>query len=542
MCEDLDRKDGKGNVFRLAKQLVNKNKDVVGASCVKDNDGKIGVEEDKMMEVWRAHYDKISNEEFAWDRNGLTNVSPVCGPSERITTVEVGTKQGKSAGPTGVVAEMLKAAGETGTLWMTDVCNAVVKDGEVPEDRSKSWMVNVYEGKGDALTCGSYRGIKLLEHTMKVLERVIEGRVRKIVKIGSMQFGFMAGRSTTDAIFIVRQLQEKYLAKKDLWMAFVDLEKAFDRVPREVVWRALRYLGVDEWIVSVIKAMYEDALTKVRMNGRESRAFNVKVRVHQGSVLSPLLFIIMLENSGTVYPMELLYADDLVLIAETQELLLEKVRKWKKEMKMKGLRVNAGRTKVMWCQVSKGQVKDSGIYPCGVCRKGVGSNLILCVKCLRWIHKGCSGISGKSKSNAEFQCRRCLEGNHVQSVLLKEVVIEPNVKLECVSKFCYLGDTLGAGGGVEEAARARVRCAWAKFKELSPILTAWGASYHIKGKIYRACVQSVLTYATETWAMKAENLHSLERTERMMVRWMCGVSLKDRKRSVDLYSLLGYRV
>ena len=119
-----------------------------------------------------------------------------------------------------------------------------------------------------------------------------------------------------------------------------------------------------------------------------------------------------------------------------------------------------------------------------------------------------------------------------------KVVIGPNVKLECVTRFCYLGDILGAGGGVEEAARARVRCAWAKFKELSPILTALGASYRIKGKIYRACVQSVLTYGTETWAMKDANLQSLERTERMIVRWMCGVSLKDRKWSVDLYSLL----
>ena len=69
--------------------------------------------------------------------------------------------------------------------------------------------------------------LKLLEHAIKVLERVIEGRVRKIVKIDDMQFGFMAaGRSTTDAIFIVRQLPEKYLARnKELWMAFVDLEK-----------------------------------------------------------------------------------------------------------------------------------------------------------------------------------------------------------------------------------------------------------------------------------------------------------------------------
>ena len=92
-------------------------------SRVKDEDGKIVVEEDKLMEVWRAHYDKISNEEFPWDRISLTNVSPVCGGSEKISALEMGVaigkmRQGKSVGPTGVVAEMLKAAGETGTLWM----------------------------------------------------------------------------------------------------------------------------------------------------------------------------------------------------------------------------------------------------------------------------------------------------------------------------------------------------------------------------------------------------------------------------------------
>ena len=95
---------------------------------------------------------------------------------------------------------------------------------------------------------------------------------------------------------------------------------------------------------------------------------------------------------------------------------------------------------------------------------------------------------------------------------------------------------------MEEAARARLRCAWAKFKELSPVLTARGASYRIKGRIYKACVQSALTYGTETWGKKKANLQSMENLqslERMMVRWMCGVSLRDRKRSVDLYSLLG---
>ena len=75
--------------------------------------------------------------------------------------------------------------------------------------------------------------------------------------------------------------------------------------------------------------------------------------------------------------------------------------------------------------------------------------------------------------------------------------------------------------------------------ESTTTFTYGGASYRIKGRIYSACVQSVLIYGTETWAMKADDLRSLERTERMMVRWMCGVSLKDRKRSVDLCNLLG---
>ena len=81
--------------------------------------------------------------------------------------------------------------------------------------------------------------------------------------------------------------------------------------------------------------------------------------------------------------MELLYADDLVLMAESKELLMEKLRKWKKGMEAKGLRVNADKTKFMQCKVSRFQSEDSGKHPCGVCRKVVASNSILCVECLR---------------------------------------------------------------------------------------------------------------------------------------------------------------
>jgi len=91
-------------------------------------------------------------------------------------------------------------------------------------------------------------------------------------------------------------MQEKYGCKrKKLYFAFVDLEKAFDRVPREVTRRALRKAGVDEWLVKAVMAMYEGAQTVVRTTEGDNKAFNVKVGLHQGSVLSPLLFLIVME-------------------------------------------------------------------------------------------------------------------------------------------------------------------------------------------------------------------------------------------------------
>lgn len=125
---------------------------------------------------------------------------------------------------------------------------------------------------------------------------------------------------------------------------------------------------------------------------------------------------------------------------------------------------------------------------------------------------------------------------------LHQVSLGVGQSLECVDKFCHLGDIIGAGGGAGEAYRARVRSAWAKFRELAPILTSRGASLKVKGKVYKACVQRVLVYGSETWAMKTEDMQRLERTERMMVRGMCGVSLRNRVASEELYRWLGVNV
>jgi hypothetical protein len=110
--------------------------------------------------------------------------------------------------------------------------------------------------------------------------------------------------------------------------------------------------------------------------------------------------------------------------------------------------------------------------------------------------------------------------------------------LECVEKLCYLGDMIGCGGGAADAVRMTVKGAWGKFRELSPVLTIRGMSLKMKGKIYGACVQSVMVYGSETWALKVGDMQQLERMERMMVRWMCGVTLKHRIRSHNLLERL----
>lgn len=99
----------------------------------------------------------------------------------------------------------------------------------MPSDWEMSIIINCFKGKGDAMELGNFRGLKLLEHLMKVFERVMEKYIKEAVNVNEMQFDLMPGRGTTDAIFITRQVQEKFLAKKkDLYFTFVDLEKAFD--------------------------------------------------------------------------------------------------------------------------------------------------------------------------------------------------------------------------------------------------------------------------------------------------------------------------
>ena len=147
----------------------------------------------------------------------------------------------------------------------------------------------------------------------------------------------------------------------------MDIEKAFDRIPREVVRWAMQKLGVDEWLIRTVMALYTEACTVVRTDAGLSESFEVNVGLHQGSVLSPLLFAAVMNvvssEARSGLPSELLYADDLVIMAPTMEQLGRRVADWRASLLGKGLKVNAGKSKVMVGSNGGKMIVNSGSGP-----------------------------------------------------------------------------------------------------------------------------------------------------------------------------------
>ena len=109
-------------------------------------------------------------------------------------------KKGKAAGPSGIVAEYLPASGDIGTKLIMDIANSMIRGEQAPKEWENSFIINCYKDKGDALERGNYRGLKLHDQGMKVVERIVDTIAREQVSIDDMQFGFMGDRGTTDAI------------------------------------------------------------------------------------------------------------------------------------------------------------------------------------------------------------------------------------------------------------------------------------------------------------------------------------------------------
>ncbi|XP_064093180.1 uncharacterized protein LOC135205858 [Macrobrachium nipponense] len=177
-----------------------------------------------------------------------------------------------------------------------------------------------------------------------MLERIVEGRLRELIDINEQQFGFMKGKSTVDAIFIVRQVQEKYLeGDRRVYMCFEDLEKAYDRVPRNVVYWCLRKRGVPEELVKLVKMMYEGGGgAKTTVQTHMGRLGLASIRDQLESILVPRHY-----RHFDIRINEQLAFADLTITADTEEELRERFLPWKGALERRGLKVNIGRTELM---------------------------------------------------------------------------------------------------------------------------------------------------------------------------------------------------
>uniref|UniRef100_A0A914X850 Endonuclease/exonuclease/phosphatase domain-containing protein n=1 Tax=Plectus sambesii TaxID=2011161 RepID=A0A914X850_9BILA len=177
MYQKLSTREGEKAVYRLARARNAATKDIQIVKTIKDSNGTALRRENKIRERWGEYFHTLLNEENARDACDAT--PPVSGPIHAITKAEVDLalrrmKNGKAVGPDGIPTEAWKACGNTGVTWLTALFNRILESGKMPDAWRSSTIAPIYKKKGDVQQCSNYRGIKLLSHTMKLWERVID--------------------------------------------------------------------------------------------------------------------------------------------------------------------------------------------------------------------------------------------------------------------------------------------------------------------------------------------------------------------------------
>ena len=259
----LDSREGIKMVYKLVKTRERRSKNMPFISSLQGQILTVGSE---IIQRWLTYIEGLITTENT--RKQIESGLATEGPIDTFNEIDVSEQIGnmgldKATGPDDLPIEAVKILAKQDIVYVVEAMNQV-RQQVIRETWRKSRMVTIYKGKGDIPECNNYRGIKLMCHSMKLWERLIEARLRQITSISNTQYGFLPGKSTTEPIFILRILQKKYRdINKELHMVFVDLERVYDRVPRELIWWCLRKNRVPEGYVTIIQYMYNDCETLV---------------------------------------------------------------------------------------------------------------------------------------------------------------------------------------------------------------------------------------------------------------------------------------
>ncbi|KAK3561816.1 hypothetical protein QTP86_014395, partial [Hemibagrus guttatus] len=472
----LDTREGEKDLYRLARQRDRDEKDVQQVRVIKDRDGRVLTSEESVQRRWKEYFEELMNEENEREKR-VEGVNSVEQKVDKIRKYEVRKalkrmKSGKAVGPDDIPVEVWKCLGEAAVEFLTSLFNRVLESERMPEEWRRSVLVPIFKNKGDVQSCSNYRGIKLMSHTMKVWERVVEARLKKVVEICEQQYGFMPRKSTTDAILALRILMEKYRdGQKEVHCVFIDLEKAYDRVPREELWYCMRKSGVAEKYVRVVQDMYERSRTVVRCAVGQTEEFKVEVGLHQGSALSPFLFAIVMDHLSEEIrqesPWTMMFADDIVICSESREQVEENLERWRFALERRGMKV--------------------------------------------------------SRSKTEYMCVNEREGSGTVRLQGEEV--------KKVQQFKYLGSTVQSNGECGKEVKKRVQAGWNVWRKVSGVLCDQKISARVKGKVYRTVVRPAMLYGLETVSLRKRQESELEVAELKMLRFSLGVTRLDRIRN-----------
>jgi hypothetical protein len=503
LCKSIEesRKQNKSReVYEGIRKLTGKSANQT--SIVKDKDGSMITDADKVKTRWKQYFEELYNDPNPVDERILVelenNRDEEPTPSimiEEVTRAIERLKTGKAPGIDNITAEEIKAATEgNGMQVIFKLCKRIWDEEVFPKEWKRAIIVPVYKKK-DKLDCNNYRGISLLCHSSKIMTTIIMERIKKRTEeiLSEEQAGFRTSRSTIDQIFTLRQLAEKYSDfSKDLFVCYVDFKKAFDSVWREGLWKVMRRLGYPEKIVRILESLYRGTFSAVRVGADVSEWFETIVGVLQGCMLSPILFNIFLEvimaqsldkiNTGAVMNGRIInnlrFADDIAVLAEKEVDLQGMVNRIATESTRMGMKINTGKTEVQHI--------------------------------------------GLPKCNAA-------------------ITIDKD-DLKQVEEFVYLGGNMSEDATTTQDLKRRVGLACGAMQKLCPIWKAKDIRVSTKLRVYEALVLSILMYNSETWTLREEDKNRLRVFEMNCLRKIKGVTRRDRIRNTDIRSEMGMEV
>lgn len=442
----------------------------------------------------------------------LTAEQMVAEPTlEEVTKVVNSLRNAAAPGADGITAPILKAS-DTVVSYLHRLICLVWHLRKAPVDWKRALLVALYKGKGDPRACDNLRGISLLSIPGKVYAALLLRRVSQHLdaQLLEAQCGFRRGRGLTDASFTLRQMMGKaweYAAP--LHLAFIDLRKAFDSVPRGALWRVLRAYAVPHLLVELLMDLHTGTQAAVRLGTVMGESFEVLSGVRQGCVIAPMLFNVYIDfvvrqalarmpdgcgvsvafgfdgtlstpagdhiTYRTCIPL-LMYADDMALICSSAAELVQFLQVMDDVCAECGLCINAAKTEVM-----------------SVDRKG------------------------KDPLPAEIQLR----GGPVKQV----------------AQFKYLGSLVTNDCTFQAEINARIAKAGAAFAKLRHV---WDAPSHVfpvglKSVVYETCVRTVLLFGSESWALPDTLLDRVSVFHKNCLRQVLGVRRCDRHSSHYLY-------